>query len=204
MRALGRIVVPLVLLWSVAGCGEGSSGGTAPEGGDVPVTAGALAYVAAEHAGQPDSATASEDVDELGNRAVGVEMRYASDGEYDGDVLIVGVGETDQMTEEVSADCEAEANASMDGCDQTDEGVLVWQDEEPEEDPGFLYVLVEKDGTTVVVGYGGPTLTQGKDPRDLDLPISVDTLFAIANDPRVDQTTSQAAIDGGQDAGYGD
>ena len=35
------------------------------------------------------------------------------------------------------------------------------------------------------------------DPRDLDLPIPVDHLLAIATDPRVDLTTSQAALDAG-------
>jgi hypothetical protein len=37
------------------------------------------------------------------------------------------------------------------------------------------------------------------DPRDLDLPVGVDDLVAVAEDPRVDVTTSQEATDAGAD-----
>ena len=36
------------------------------------------------------------------------------------------------------------------------------------------------------------------DPRTLDMPISVDDMFAVATDARVDLTTSQSAIDAGE------
>jgi len=41
-----------------------------------------------------------------------------------------------------------------------------------------------------------------KDPRQLRLAISVDDMFDLANDPRVDLTTAQAAIDGGDALDY--
>ena len=69
--------------------------------------------------------------------------------------------------------------------------------EAPEEDPGILTVVVEKGDRAVLVGYAGPTLTG--DPRDLDMPISVDDLFAIAHDARTDVTTSAEAVEAGRD-----
>ena len=37
------------------------------------------------------------------------------------------------------------------------------------------------------------------DPRDLDLPIGVDEMAAVAADPRVDVTTSHAALEAGEE-----
>jgi hypothetical protein len=69
----------------------------------------------------------------------------------------------------------------------------------PEEDPGYV-VVVDKGDATVAVRNAGPDITG--DPRDLDLPISVDDRFAIAHDARVDVTTSRAAVDAGEDLDY--
>lgn len=185
----------LVLGLAAAGCGVGSSSSSA--GGSEPTTPAALAYVAAEHVGDPASASASDDFEELGSRSVGASLRYGSDGEYDGDLLAVGVGGRSGL-----ADCAAPENASLSGCVTTDRGVLMWEDETPEEDPGVVYAVVEKTGSTAVVVYAGPPVVAGSDPRELDLPIEVDTLFDIANDPRVDLTTSAEANEGGADASY--
>ena len=40
------------------------------------------------------------------------------------------------------------------------------------------------------------------DPRDLDLPVSVEDRFELAEDPRVDGTTTQEAVDGDRDLDY--
>ena len=48
--------------------------------------------------------------------------------------------------------------------------------------------------------YSGPAITG--DPRDIDLPVPVDTLVVIVTDPRVAPTTSQAAVDSGTDIDY--
>jgi hypothetical protein len=60
---------------------------------------------------------------------------------------------------------------------------LRWQPEEPEEDPGALNVVSTRADESVVVSYYGPTITG--DPREMDLPISVDVLVAIAQDDRL-------------------
>ena len=187
----------MVLTLALIGCGmttESSPPGSS-EGGDVPTTAQALAFVAAEHAGTPSSATGESDaVEEFDSTAVGTELRYGSDGEYDGDMLVVAVGRG--MDKKVS-DCEAKTNDYLAGCVETSQGVLMWEDVASESDPGVVYVLANKGDATALLFYSGPTITG--DPRELNMPISTDRLFAIANDPRVNVTTSRAAVDAGAD-----
>jgi hypothetical protein len=195
MRPLSVAVALLALALTGCGTTTETSPGAPPEGGNVPTTAQALAFVAAEHAGTPSSATAENDAaGELGSKAVGTELRYGSDGEYDGDMLVVAVG---QGLDKTLSNCEAEAREYLAGCVETDQGMLMWEDVAPESDPGVVYVSVDKGDTTALLFYAGPTITG--DPRELDLPISTDVLFAIANDRRVDVTTSREAVDAGAD-----
>ena len=194
MRPLTLSITFLTL--ALTGCGtttETSPPGS-PEGGDVPTTAQALAFVAAEHAGHPSATEENDAAEELDSKAVGTELRYGSDGEYDGDMLVVAVG---QGMDKTVTDCGAETNEYLAGCVETDQGKLMWEDVAPESDPGVVFVVVDKGDTTALLFYAGPTITG--DPRELDMPISTDDLFAIANDPRVDVTTSQEAVDAGAD-----
>jgi hypothetical protein len=126
--------------------------------------------------------------------AIGAELRYGSDGESDGDVLAVVVGPGLPMSQFA---CDSADAQDLAGCDEMDGGSLLWQDHEPEEDPGFIYAVTSKGDTTVVVYQAGPTVKG--DPRDMDMPISVEDMFAIANDPRLHLTTSQEALDAGVD-----
>lgn len=189
---------PALLLLATAfllGCGERSEvpDTSAPEGGDVPTTARSLAHVAALHAGEPDSASSEDDAsEEFAERGIGAELRYGSTGEYDGDVLVVAVG---KGLDPALLDCDSGQNEYLDGCAVTEQGTLMWEAVAPEEDPGVVYVAVDKGDAAALLFYAGPAITD--DPRELDLPISTDDLFAIANDPRVDLTTSQDAVDAG-------
>lgn len=61
--------------------------------------------------------------------------------------------------------------------------VLGWQELEPEEDPGVVYVVDRREGEDVVVAYSGVSITD--DPRELDLGVSVDQLVAVATDERL-------------------
>jgi hypothetical protein len=192
------------LALALSGCGESQPpaadvpAADVPAGGDRPITARALAFLAAEHAGTPDSATLERDAaEELGSGAVGTELRYGSDGEYDGDLLVVAVG---KRLDPALTDCDAEQNGYLAGRVTTAEGTLLWEAEAPEEDPGVVYVAVDKGETAALLFYAGPSIIG--DPRELDMPISTDVLFAIANDPRVDVTTSAAAIAAGADLPY--
>ena len=192
-----------VLLLALVGCGTQSASSTdertdEPVGDDVPVTARALAAVAAEYAGTPSRADAEEDAaEEFATDGIGTELRFGSTGEYDGDSLTVAVG---RGLDPALTDCASTTNDYLAGCVETDRGVLLWVDEEPEEDPGLLYVVVEKGDASVLLFYAGPKIAG--DPRELDLPIPVATLFDIATDARVDVTTSQAAIEAGDDLPY--
>lgn len=194
MRLSFLFVASLTL--ALAGCGTQTSAQTQDrEGGNVPITPRALALVAAEHAGTPSSAVAEDDAaEEFKTKAVGTELRFGADGEYDGDMLVVAVG---QGIDEALTDCDSEANEHLAGCVETDHGLLMWEAEAPESDPGVVYVLVDKGDTTALLFYAGPAITG--DPRELDMPLSTEVLFAIANDPRVDATTSAAAVEAGSD-----
>jgi len=196
-RVLAVAALPVTLTLSSCGDSTQSSPTDAGTGGREPTTAAALAYVAAQHAGTPASATRERDAaEEFTTGGVGAELRYGSDGEYDGDMLVVAVGEG---LDEGLTDCDAESQW-LAGCVRTDLGVLMWEGEAPEEDPGVVYVVVDKGDTSALLFYAGPSITG--DPRDLNLPISTDILFAIANDPRVDLTTSAEAVHAGASLSY--
>lgn len=196
-----RIVLPAVLVpLALSGCGDTTQATptNAAAGWSEPTTARALAYVAAEHAGTPDSAVRERDAaEEFTSGGVGTELRYGSDGEYDGDMLVVAAG---SGLDPSLIDCEAEATESLAGCITTDQGMLMWENEAPEEDPGVVYVVVDKGEGAALVFYAGPSITG--DPRKLDMPISTEVLFAIANDPRVDTTTSDEAAAAGADLSF--
>jgi hypothetical protein len=83
----------------------------------------------------------------------------------------------------------------LDGCDPVEGGTLFWQEEEPEEDPGLVVVVVTKQEALVLVTQSSETIAG--DPRDQDLQITVQDMVDIANDQRVDLTTTQEALDAG-------
>lgn len=184
---------------ALGGCGDRTQAPTeVAEGGLEPVTARALAYVAAEHTGPPTSAMQEHDAaEEFTSGGVGAELSYDSDGESDGSALVVAVG---KGLDPAMVDCEAEETESLDGCVSTDRGVLMWEDVAFESDPGVVYVLVDKGESSVLLFYGGPPITG--DPRELDLPISTEVLFDIAHDPRMDVTTSAEAVREGEGLSY--
>ena len=70
---------------------------------------------------------------------------------------------------------------------------IAWQDLEPEEDPGVVYVIDRRDGEDVAVQVIGASITD--DPRDLDLGVPLEDLAALVTDPRLSLTTSQEVVD---------
>jgi hypothetical protein len=191
------VTLAVALAAALGGCGDSTRATPTETGGGEPVatTARALAAVAAEHAGTPDSAVEEGDAaEEFGSGGVGTELRYGADGEDDGDMLVVAVG---TGLEASTFDCDAPETQSLAGCVRTDEGTLMWEAEAPEEDPGVVYVVVEKGKGQALLFYAGPAITG--DPRELDLPISTDVLFAIATDPRVGVTTDADTVAAGAD-----
>jgi hypothetical protein len=182
------------------GSGSNDRAATDPRGGDEPLTPRALAAVVAQHTGEPSSATVGTDLEELGKRVVAaVELRYpdADDGQSDGAQLTVGVG---RGFERFAPGCRALLDQGLTGCKETGYGLLFWEGATPEEDPGVVYLLASKGRTDVLLFSSGKAVTG--DPRDLDLPVSVDEMAAIASDPRVDVTTSRSAIQAGEELGF--
>ena len=166
-----------------------------PEGGDVPTTPRSLAFVVSEHVDlEPTRAGVDWQADNYRRlfphpqRAVAASTNFAGDG----NIVVVGVS---PEREKVGPSCD-------DGfCVDLGDGVtLAWDEVAPEEDPGLVVVVAELETHTVVLRYSGPEITG--DPRDLDLPVPVDTMVDIVTDPRVAPTTSQAAVDSGDDIDF--
>ncbi len=86
---------------------------------------------------------------------------------------------------------------SVDGHDVT----IAWQELEPEEDPGTVYVIDRREAENVAVQVSGPPVTD--DPRNLDLGVPLPDLAALATDPRLSLTTSQSVVDLGADVTIG-
>ncbi|MEZ5097880.1 MAG: hypothetical protein R2731_18475, partial [Nocardioides sp.] len=74
---------------------------------------------------------------------------------------------------------------------------LAWQVEQPEEDPGYVYLLADRGGESHLVGWGGDLITG--DPRALDLGVSVEQLLAILTDPGFGMETSPELVAAGED-----
>ena len=190
MHSLGAVLVAAVSVAALASCDDDG----------VPVTPQALAYVAAEYTGTPDTAT--NDLvgwfDAFEDGAVAVDLRYDQSEDGFGDSVTVTVGTL--ATPEL-LDCDATVGLYTLGCAETPDGTLRWNLDDPEEDPGGVFVLVPRsEDQTVLVTYSGPRITA--DPRTLDLPVTVETVFEIANDDRIDATTSQEFVDRSADLPY--
>ncbi|RYJ05715.1 MAG: hypothetical protein EON52_10115 [Actinomycetales bacterium] len=190
MRSLGLILAGCVLL---AGCGD--EGAPADGDGDVPITQRAIAAMTLEHAPEDTTsrvATYTDRSDPEG--ALGADLRYRGDGEYDGDLLRVFLSPPSRDENPCGDDDEGRCDSrEVDGGTLT----LSWDVEEPEEDPGYVAVVLQRDEETVSALWFGDTITG--DPRDQDLFISIDTLEDIAQDPRISLTTSQEVVDAGAD-----
>jgi hypothetical protein len=167
-----------------------------PRAGDVPTTPGSLAYIAAEYLGEPDYATKGSNWSHVfGPRPIEATLWFGSDGQNDGDSVVMIVGRaSDDIT-----DC-SDLSRYIDGCEALKDGLWYWGEQEPEEDPGGVFVVQHKGKVTVRVSYNGPSIKG--DPREQDLPIDVQSLIDLAADPRVDMTTDQDVVEQGAKAAY--
>ena len=182
---------------TLVGCGEQREPHEdQPPAADVPTTPASLAYLAAEHLGEPDYATPGSNLSHsFGPRPVEATLWFGSDGEYDGDSVMMIVGRaTDYIT-----DC-ADLSRYVDGCEALEDGLWYWGEAIPEEDPGGVFVVQHRGKVTVQLAYYGPAITG--DPREQDLSIDVQSLIDLAADPRLDMTTDQDTVDQGALASY--
>ncbi len=184
MRFVGWLLMCMLL----AACGTEGGPAESGESGDEPLTARALAAVAAGYTRVPDSARDSADTDRWGKDTVVVDLLFNGDGEAAGNRLMVAVGTS---LGRMYTDCAG----FLDGCEPVEGGQLFWQEEELEEDPGSVAVIVTKGRTLVLVSQSSERIVG--DPRDQDLEITVRDMVDLANDQRINLTTTQKAIDAG-------
>lgn len=126
MRRTGEWLLMCLLM---AGCAS-ETGTVGPrQSGEVPVTPRALAAVAAQYTPQPDAAQDGADPGRLGKATLAADLLYQSTEQSSGNRLTVAVGSDLGRMFTECADF-------LDGCEPVEGGLLFWQEEEPEEDPG--------------------------------------------------------------------
>ncbi|MER7555898.1 hypothetical protein ABTZ46_03095 [Nocardioides sp. NPDC126508] len=167
------------------GLASGCSGKAVDAGGDPGrITYRAVAAVALEHLPTETSSRAASYTSESSPpEQVSIDLRYGADGESDGDLVSVAVSarplEGGECRSELGEHC-VDLPTDVKGAQMQ----LRWTDEAPEEDPGGVgVVLLREGGETATIGYSGPAITG--DPRELDLPIDVEKLVAVVEDPRL-------------------
>ena len=178
------MVMACVLL---AGCGAGDD--EAP--GGEPITPEAIAAIVHEHVDLEPRRIAESEVlaGELGDQSTGVWLEYADVS------LTVGVAPTSTSplvcaTAAFFDECETD---SVDGHEVT----IAWQELEPEEDPGVVFVIDRREEEDVLVKVSGASVTD--DPRDLDLGVPLAELAALVADPRLSLTTTRSVVELGAD-----
>jgi hypothetical protein len=181
-----------VLLLATAGCGSADSSPTS--GGHEPTTPASLAYAASTYidAAPASARSGNLDADELMREPISADLRLA-DGKG---TLVIAAG---AGVDERFYDCDVLVPDIASGCEDTGRGVLVWQSQQ-RDDAGVVYVVVPKTRSAALVMYSGHEIT--RNPRSSELPIPVNVLLDIANDDRVDVTTSGAAIEGGRELAW--
>ncbi len=199
-------VVVGVLTGVVSGCsGEavdaGNDPGDLPGGAPGPITHRAVAAVALEHLPTDTSSRDASYTDESTPAGqVSVDLRYGADGEYDGDLVSVAVSaqrppEGGACSSDLGQHC-VDLPTEVKGAELQ----LRWTEEEPEEDPGVVGIALLRDGgETATIGYSGPTITG--DPRRLDMPIGVEKLVAVLEDPRLRHQATSSTIALGDELG---
>lgn len=179
------IVMTLTVCALLAGCGRSAE----PVPGDEPITPEAIAAIARRHVQLEPERIAEWDVftRELGEESPGVQLEYA-----DLSLAIVVAPTSDSplvcVGHEFFDIC---ASGDIEGHDVT----VAWQELEPEEDPGVVYVIDRREGEDVAVRLTGPAITG--DPRFMDLGVPLEDLAALATDPRLSLATAQGVVDMG-------
>ena len=179
----GKVVTVVALCASLAACSNADEAFV----GDESITPAAIVAITQEHVDLQPKQIAQWDVftRELGEESPGAQFEYA-------DVSLAVVVAPTSDSPLVCADAtlfDECVDVSLDGHDVT----LAWQELEPEEDPGVVYVIDRRDGEDVAVRVSGASITD--DPRTLDLGLPLEGLAALVTDLRLSLTTSQEVVD---------
>ncbi|WP_231251666.1 hypothetical protein [Nocardioides furvisabuli] len=188
----------LALAVLISGAALGSCGADRhPPGAAEPsgrLTPPALAWLVDEHIeGEASSAepmTAST-LGRLGEDAVGVRVRFRPSEGDDGDLVEVFTAPWASPGMREYRPLRSCASAAL-SCARIQGVSLRWDTGHPGEDPGSVMALHRSGSTAVVASFAGPMITG--DPRELDLPVSVDELVGLVTDPRVAPVTTTEAL----------
>ena len=172
----------------------------------VPTTPEALAYVAATHTGTPDTAGPDDfaPFDAFTDGHVAAILRYNTTRDSYGDNVTITVG---TLKDDELLDCDTTIGLYTQRCVETPDGTLRWNLPDPEEDPGGIFVFVDKTehgedpaSHVVVATYSGLLITA--DPRTLELPGHRRQPLRPRQRPRVDTTTTTEAERHGERLSY--
>ncbi len=183
MRILrGVALLALTSAIALAGCGDQRSAGGAEA-----ITSRAIAAVMLDHLPGDTTRRGATYVDENSPRGyVGADFRYDGDGESDGDLVRVTLQRGGRLP--ACADT---------GCADLPGGVrLLWEKEEPEEDPGVVRLTRLQDGGLLTVLLAGPRITG--DPRRQELRPTLKALTELAADSRLALRTSAETVAAGR------
>ena len=190
------LAVPLMLVVAACGTEEGQVADLPAGGeGEVPITQAAIAAVAVDHLpGHPSSMRATDTDRQDPDGFLGADFRYGGGGEDDGDLV--------RVTLMPPTDGEVCLDAGAGGCERLDapggaELYLVWGEVEPEEDPGYVSVLLRRAHEDVAVHASGENIV--KDPRRLDLRVSVAAMLELVQDDRLHLRVTQGVVDAGEE-----
>ncbi len=184
-------LVAAVTLASLAACGD-EPGAVAT---DAPITSRAVAVIALDHlSATPISLQPARLDDSEGT--LGADLGFPADDDHPRATLRVTL-----MRQKPQIFCQQDQCHHRDT--ETGSLWLSWTLVEPEEDPGAVNVTLVRPDESVVVHYSGDDITG--DPRGLDLPITVEQLEEIAQDPRLTFTTTEEIVAAGEAlGGWGD
>lgn len=143
-----------------------------------PLTVETVAAVADEHLDQDftlDEASSQSDPE----RGVAAQLRHGADGESDGALLAVSVAKpavAEVPTDDQCTPLETEVEEAR--------VCLTWEEETPEEDPGFVVVtLIRSDEVVTALTAGQPITGDPREMADLEVPVA--DLQELVEDPRL-------------------
>lgn len=194
LLSAGSAAALAVGLFTSGACGS-EPGSPAGGRGDVPITQRAIAVVALDHLPDRPNHLQATWTDRRSPRGLlGADLRYGYGGEDDGDLVRITIS-----PEVTPHPCRGEG---PDGCarlsaDAGGTAYLLWDRVEPEEDPGYVAVVLQREDEQVVALTAGETIR--KDPREQrNLRVPVATLEELVRDDRLHLEVTQDVVDAGE------
>jgi hypothetical protein len=183
------------LLSFAAACGSDESApsphGLSPGEPRVPITERAIAAIMLDHLPGDTTDRAGQYITTTSPHGqIGAELRYNGGPGEDGDLVRATVTPGDPGVDCLPRWC-AELETDVVGAVMQ----LRWDIGVPEEEPGAVGVMLQRAGEYTYVRQSGPMISG--DPRELDLPVSIEEMVAVAEDAWLRLDTSTEAVRAG-------